>query len=69
MADVMPIAVRDATAARMLDLPLAEFLRLVSAGALPGPKHVGDNELWLVDDLRAILSGDAARPDDPPFDI
>jgi hypothetical protein len=30
-----PLAVRASTAAAMLDLPPAEFMRLVGAGALP----------------------------------
>ena len=57
------IAVRESTAARLLDMSAAEFRRLVAAGALPGPVRIGPNERWRVDQLQAILSGDARRPD------
>ncbi|MDF1717843.1 MAG: hypothetical protein P1U75_14400 [Antarcticimicrobium sp.] len=63
MTKVTQIAVREANAARMLDIQRSDFRRLVSLGALPPPVTVaGDIELWLVDDLRAILTGSAARP-------
>ena len=49
---------------RMLALSAAEFRKLVSAGALPPPARIGTHERWNVDQLRAILRGDAARPND-----
>lgn len=57
-----PLAVRDTTAAKMLDMTPAEFRALVDAGALPGPESIGGHKRWRVDQLRAILSGDKARP-------
>jgi hypothetical protein len=69
MADLTPIAVSDRNAARMLDMPTAEFLRLVSVGSLPGPVLIGGHDRWIVDDLRAIVRGDAARPQEAPFEL
>jgi len=64
VSDIDKLAVKDTTAARMLDLSAAEFRKLVSAGALPPPARIGTHERWNVDQLRAILRGDAARPND-----
>lgn len=63
MTALPPIAVRDATAAAMLELPLPRFRELVAAGALPQPKRIGPHERWSVEQLQAIVRGDAARPD------
>ncbi|WP_172331035.1 AlpA family transcriptional regulator [Mangrovicoccus sp. HB161399] len=63
-----PLAVTDKTAAAMLDMPCAEFRRLVSAGALPSPVRLGHHERWRVAQIEAILSGDAAKPQEPEFD-
>lgn len=63
MNKAFQIAVRDVTAARLLDLPTPEFLRLVAAGALPPPTKIGGHDRWLVERLQAILTGDAAKPD------
>lgn len=57
-----PIAVKDTTAAAMLDMPPVQFRRLVQAGALPPPVRIGGNERWQVAQLEAILRGDAAKP-------
>ena len=57
-----PLAVKAQTAAAMLDLPPAEFLRLVGAGALPPPVKIGQHERWRVEQLNAIIRGDAAKP-------
>jgi predicted DNA-binding transcriptional regulator AlpA len=59
-----PIAATERTAAQLLDMTKAEFRRLVDAGALPPPVRVGDMERWRVDDLRRMLSGQAARPNE-----
>lgn len=59
-----PLAVRDTTAARMLDMPAPEFRRLVSEGALPPPCEIGGHKRWRVDQITAILSGGAAIPDE-----
>ncbi|BBU58556.1 hypothetical protein KU6B_48210 [Mameliella alba] len=62
------IAVKSETAAKMLDMTPDEFRALVADGALPGPVRIGDKERWLCDTLRAILRGDAAKPDED-FDL
>ncbi len=41
MGKVSPLAVRAQTAAAMLDMPPADFKRLVDEGALPPPVHIG----------------------------
>lgn len=57
------IAVKDTTAASMLDLSASEFRRLVEAGALPQPCRIGGHERWRVDMLEAVVNGDAAKPE------
>ena len=57
-----PLAVKATTAAAMLDLPPAEFRRLVERGALPPPVRIGTHERWRVEQLNAIIRGDAAKP-------
>jgi predicted DNA-binding transcriptional regulator AlpA len=49
--------VSDKTAAKMLDLPKAEFQRLVGEGVLPRPVKLGDAERWRVEDLQRALDG------------
>ena len=63
MTSAAPLAVKAATAAAMLDMPQAEFLRLVEHGALPPPVRIGKHERWRVEQLNAIIRGDAAKPD------
>ncbi|WP_171099283.1 MULTISPECIES: hypothetical protein [unclassified Ruegeria] len=61
----LPLLAKERTAANLLDMTAKEFRSLVNAGALPPPmKLAGDIERWNVRDLRAILNGDAARPQD-----
>jgi|AntRauTorcE11898_2_1112593.scaffolds.fasta_scaffold44129_2 predicted DNA-binding transcriptional regulator AlpA len=64
-----PIAVRERTAAAMLDMSASEFRRLVDRGALPPPKKIGGTTRWRVADLEAILVGLAGKPgDDDDFE-
>ncbi|NDW30795.1 helix-turn-helix domain-containing protein [Salipiger sp. PrR007] len=56
------LAVKDTNAARMLDMPAAKFRALVDAGALPPPVVIGDMKRWRVDQIEAILKGNAALP-------
>ena len=58
-----PLAVGDATAAKMLDMSASEFRRLVASGALPPPISIGGYCRWRVDQLTAILDGAAAKPE------
>lgn len=60
-APLLPLAVREATAAKMLDMPVAEFRRLVAADALPPPCQLGGHERWRVKDIEAILNNCAAQ--------
>lgn len=46
------------TAAKMLDMKLAEFRRLVDEGALPPPARFNR---WDVSQIRSIATGDAAK--------
>ena len=66
MAKIAPhlLWASDRTAARLLDLKLTEFRELVNAGALPPPTRIGALERWSVEDLDAILRGQAFRPQD-----
>ena len=64
MSAAQPLAVRDTTAAKMLDMPATEFRRLVNAGALPKPCRIGRHDRWRVRDIQAIVDGTAAWPDD-----
>lgn len=57
-----PIAVGEKTAAAMLDMTMRDFGDLVANGALPSPKNIGGHKRWIVSDLEAILTGEAARP-------
>tara|TARA_R100000789_G_scaffold22155_1_gene24883 strand:+ start:4200 stop:4409 length:210 start_codon:yes stop_codon:yes gene_type:complete len=61
-APLPPLAVKDTTAAKLLDLPAAEFRRLVNSGALPPPCRIGGHHRWRVADINAILNGNAALP-------
>lgn len=59
-----PLAVRAQTAAAMLDMPPKEFMRLVERGALPPPVRIGEHERWRVEQLNAIIRGNAAKPEE-----
>lgn len=68
MSSFRKIAVKDTTAAQMLDMSARQFRDLVKAGALPPAKRVGCHERWLVSDLEAIVTGEAMRPNEG-FDL
>jgi predicted DNA-binding transcriptional regulator AlpA len=59
-----PIAVKEQTAAAMLDMSRAEFRRLVGRSALPPPCQIGETVRWRVADLEEILRGNKRKPDD-----
>lgn len=56
-----PIFVSETSAARLLDMKLAEFRSLVDAGHLPRGGEIAPGVLrWVTDDLRRNASGDAS---------
>lgn len=57
-----PLFANDKTTASLLDLKTTEFLKLVDEGALPPPIKIGKYSRWEVDQIRAIITGNAARP-------
>lgn len=67
-APLPPLAVRDTTAAMMLDMPTSEFRRLVNDGALPPPCSIGGHHRWRIADINAILNGNATLPNED-FDL
>jgi len=54
-----PIFASEASAARLLDLRLAEFRALVDAGHLPGPLYIGAVQRFDVEELRRVVRGQA----------
>ncbi|MEP3297604.1 MAG: hypothetical protein ABJO27_14225 [Pseudoruegeria sp.] len=68
--NIKPAALRLDNAAKFLDMSSAKFADLVSKNALPPPKSIGGTEeRWLTKDLEAILTGNAAIPDEEEFEI
>jgi len=60
MASVQPILASAGTAAKMLDLPLSDFNRLVADGVLPPGRDIAPGlTRWDVETLRRIVRGDA----------
>lgn len=59
-----PILVNEKDAAAMLAMTVKEFRGLVEGGHLPKPlERFPGISRWLVDELRSIATGQAARPD------
>lgn len=58
MNTITPIFASERTAAKLLDMSVGDFQRLVAEGVLPGPVGLGR---WDVEELRRIVRGDAAR--------
>ncbi|MCA0204342.1 MAG: helix-turn-helix domain-containing protein [Proteobacteria bacterium] len=63
MGSIAKLAVKDTTAAQMLDMSPKDFRALVEAGALPPALPIGEHQRWLVADLEAIITGKKIRPD------
>lgn len=61
MTRLTPLFASEATAAKLLDMPRADFRDLVSKGALPAPTRF---DRWDVAELQAIMRGQAAKPQD-----
>jgi predicted DNA-binding transcriptional regulator AlpA len=49
------------TAAQLLDMRPADFLALVDEGHLPRPREIGGLKRWDVEELRRIITGEAAE--------
>ncbi len=61
MSQAAPILASETSAARLLDMKVAEFRSLVEAGHLPRGREIAPGVLrWVTDDLRRIASGDAS---------
>lgn len=56
-----PIAVREKTAAAMLDMKPCEFRRLVSEVHVHPAKMIGGMPRWETQTLRRMISGEAAE--------
>lgn len=62
MATVQPIMVSAQTAAKMLDLPLATFLRLIAEGVLPRGREIALGIIrYDVESLRTIARGEVVN--------
>ena len=59
MTALVPIFANERSAAKLVDMKPAEFLRLVSGGHLPKPRNIGGMKRWDVDELRRIIRGEA----------
>ncbi|WP_283177321.1 hypothetical protein [Gemmobacter sp. 24YEA27] len=57
-----PILASETSAARLLDMKVAEFRSLVEAGHLPRGREIAPGVYrWITDDLRRIASGEASE--------
>ncbi|WBL34400.1 hypothetical protein O5O51_06765 [Sinirhodobacter sp. HNIBRBA609] len=63
MAKLERLAVEAKGAARMLSLTVEEFLFLVEQGALPPPIRLGKHTLWVVAEIKAVLTGSKIEPE------
>ena len=61
MASLAPLFVRERNAAKLLDMKPAEFSALVKDGHLPKARDIGGFKRWDIQDLRRIISGEAAE--------
>jgi len=61
MSAPAPIFANERSAARLLDMKPAEFAHLVDTGHLPRPRKIGNMNRWDVDELRRIITGEAAE--------
>jgi len=59
MKSITPIFAAAPTAAHLLDISKAEFLRLVETKCLPAPVLIGQNRRWDMTALYDILNGSA----------
>lgn len=60
MSNLTPIFAAEPTAAKLLDMKPHEFRELVDKGVLPPPRDLDGLKRWDVQELRRIISGEAA---------
>jgi hypothetical protein len=61
MAPAAPLCACERNATKLLDMKPAEFSALVKDGHLPPARDIGGLKRWDVQDLRRIISGEAAE--------
>lgn len=60
MASLVPLFVAEATAARLLDLPVWKFRELVESRHLPRGREIAPGVFrWVTDDLRSVGTAEA----------
>lgn len=65
MKNLVPLLVTEQSAARLCDMRVSEFRRLVDAGHLPRGREIVPGLLrWPVRDLQSIIDGTAATGSD-----
>ena len=62
MKQLTPLFATEKHAAQLLDMSQSKFRELVKQGALPRPIEIGELNRWDVEKIKAILSGNAAKP-------
>ncbi len=60
MANVTPLAAKENTAAKLMDMSVEEFRAAVEAGALPAARDIAGKMRWDTELLRKIIRGDFA---------
>lgn len=59
MANMQPIMVSEASAAKLMDMTRSQFQSLVAVGSLPRGREIAPGIIrWNVQELRRIASGD-----------
>lgn len=61
MTITAPIFASKRSAAKLLDMKLAEFCALVENGHLPKPRDIGGLKRWDTEELQRIIRGDAVE--------
>lgn len=57
---ITPILANESNAAKLLDMKVAEFRKLVDEGYLPKPRHIAGIKRWNVEEFRQLGRGDIA---------
>ena len=62
MKQLTPLFATEKHTAQLLDMSQKDFLKLVKQGALPRPIEIGGLNRLDVEGIKALLSGNAAKP-------